>query len=88
MRATERAGIDKQVVLGLSSNNEYVKELVDKYRNKLIGFARGSCTDPNTTTIIERFIREYGFKGVKIHAEPNWSLSGLLSTRAILSSNS
>jgi len=79
----QKAGIDKQVILGLSSNNEFVRELVDKHRDKLIGFVRGCCTDPKAPLIIEKFVKEYGFRGVKIHAEPNWSLSGLLSAHTI-----
>jgi predicted TIM-barrel fold metal-dependent hydrolase len=81
--AAQKACIDRQVILGLSSNNEFIRELVDKHRGKLVGFVRGCCTDPKASVIIERFVKEHGFRGVKIHAEPNWSLSGLLSAHAI-----
>ena len=81
--AAQKAGIERQAILGLSSNNEFIRELVDKHRDKLIGFVRGCCTDPNAPVIVERFVKEHGFRGVKIHAEPNWPLSGLLSAHAI-----
>lgn len=83
LRAARKAGIDRQVILGLSRENEIIKEIVNEYPNELIGFVRGWCTDPNMPNIIEKFVREYGFKGVKIHGEYNWSLYGLLGAHAI-----
>lgn len=83
LRAARRAGINRQVILSLSENNEFVKEIVDKYPGELVGFVRGMCTDLNAPKVIEKFVREYGFKGVKIHYEPNWPLSGLLAAHTI-----
>lgn len=77
---SRRAGIDKQVILGLSKNNELVKELVEMFPEELIGFIRGTCQDPDTPAILEKFVKEYRFKGVKIHTEPNWPLRGLLAS--------
>jgi predicted TIM-barrel fold metal-dependent hydrolase len=78
-----KVGIDKQVILGLSKNNELVKELVDTYPQELVGFVRAMCQDPDAPLIIEKFVRKYGFKGVKIHTEPNWPLEGLLAAHPI-----
>jgi predicted TIM-barrel fold metal-dependent hydrolase len=83
LEAGERAGIDKQVVLGLSKNNELVKELLDAFPDKLIGFIRGICQDPDAPAILEKFVKVYGFKGVKIHSEPNLPLRGLLAGHPI-----
>jgi predicted TIM-barrel fold metal-dependent hydrolase len=81
--ASHRAGIDKQVILGLSKDNEIAKKLVDMFPDELVGFIRGMCTDPDTPAILEKFVKEYGFKGVKIHTEPNWPLRGLLAGHPI-----
>jgi predicted TIM-barrel fold metal-dependent hydrolase len=81
--ASRRAGIDKQVILGLSPNNELVKELLDAFPNELVGFIRGMCGDPHTPAIMEKFVKEHGFRGVKIHTEPGWPLSGILAGHPI-----
>jgi len=83
MEAAGRAGIDKQVILGLSKNNESVKELVDTYPDELVGFVRGMCQDQDTPALLGKFVKEYRFRGVKIHTEPNWPLEGLLAGHPI-----
>jgi len=83
IEAGRRAGIDKQVILGLSRNNEFVRELVDLFPDEVVGFIRGMCQDPDAPAILEKFVKEYGFKGVKIHTEPNWPLAGLLAGHPI-----
>ena len=77
LESGRRTGIDKQVFLGIE------KQLVDKFPDEVVGFVRGECTDPNSPEIIEEYVTEYGYRGVKIHREPNWPLTGLLGGHPI-----
>ena len=77
LEAGRRAGIHKQVFMGIE------KELVDKFSDEIIGFVRGRCTDPESPAILEEYVKGYGYKGVKIHREPNWPLTALLSGHPI-----
>jgi predicted TIM-barrel fold metal-dependent hydrolase len=79
--AGHRAGIDKQVLVGnpQRGSNEWAKELVERYPDQVIGFVRGRCTDPQSPGILARYVREHGFKGVKLHSEATWELRGLLA---------
>jgi predicted TIM-barrel fold metal-dependent hydrolase len=85
--AAERAGIDVQVLFGWgplgSRCNEVVRDLVARSPDRAIGFVRGWCTDPASAATVERYVLEHGFRGVKIHTEPDWPLSGLLGGHAI-----
>ena len=83
--AGHRAGIDKQVLLGWGSPNcnELVRDLVDRYPDQVIGFARGVRADPESPATIERYVVEHGFKGVKLHNEPDLPLDGILASHPI-----
>jgi predicted TIM-barrel fold metal-dependent hydrolase len=83
--AGRRAGIDKQVFVGDtdSAGNERVRELVDRYPDQIIGFARGIRADPESPATIEKYVIEHGFKGVKLHNEPGLPLKGLLASHPI-----
>jgi len=83
----QRAGIDKQVLLALGTSkasNEVLKELADRFPDQLMIFLGGLCTDPDCPAILEKCVKEYGFKGVKLHAEgPRWPLTGLLGCHSL-----
>jgi predicted TIM-barrel fold metal-dependent hydrolase len=83
--AGRRAGIDRQVFVGDRDpdGNERVRELVDRYPDQIIGFARGIRSDPNSPATIAKYVVEHGFKGVKLHNEPNLPLKGLLASHPI-----
>jgi predicted TIM-barrel fold metal-dependent hydrolase len=83
--AGRRAGIDKQVLLGwgAANSNDLVGELVERYPDQVIGFARGMRSDPDSPATIERYVVEHGFKGVKLHNEPNLPLDALLASYPI-----
>jgi predicted TIM-barrel fold metal-dependent hydrolase len=83
--AGRRAGIDKQVWVGDTDpdGNERVRELVDRYPDQLIGFARGIRSDPDSPATIARYVLEHGFKGVKLHNERNLPLDALLASYPI-----
>jgi predicted TIM-barrel fold metal-dependent hydrolase len=77
LESGRRAGINKQVFMGIE------KEMIDKFPDQIIGFVRGRCTDPESPAILEEYVKNYGYKGVKIHQEPNWPLTALLSCHPI-----
>ena len=85
--AGQRAGIDRQVLFGWgplgSGCNEVVRDLVARDPERVTGFVRGWCTDPNSAATVEQYVVEHGFKGVKVHTEPDWPLIGLLGGHAI-----
>jgi len=53
------------------------------YPDEIIGFVRGWCSDPTSPATVEKFIIEYGFKGIKLHDEGAWPLTGLLGGHPI-----
>jgi predicted TIM-barrel fold metal-dependent hydrolase len=83
--AGKRAGIDRQVLLawGTHNCNELVRDLVERYPDQVIGFARGWCSDPTSASTIETYVVEHGFKGIKLHNEDDWPLRGLLAGHPI-----
>jgi predicted TIM-barrel fold metal-dependent hydrolase len=83
--AGRRAGIDKQVLIGDRDpeGNERVRKLVDRYPDQIIGFARGIRSDPNSPATIAKYVVEHGFKGIKIHTEPDLPLNALLASYPI-----
>jgi uncharacterized protein len=81
-----RAGIDKQVILGLeygAQANEALHELIGRFPDRLVAFMRGSCIDPECPAMLEACVREYGFKGLKLHEEPRFPMTGLLGGHAL-----
>jgi hypothetical protein len=81
LEAGRRAGINQQVFVGDRDpeGNERLKELVKLYPDQIIGFARGIRADPESPAEIERYVIDHGFKGVKLHNEPNLPLDALLA---------
>ena len=79
LEAGRRAGIDKQVFLGLGANWG-LKQVADHYPEQIIPFLKGHCIDPHSPDELEEYVTKYGFKGLKIHEEmPEWPLAGLLA---------
>ena len=81
-----RAGIDRQVILGLEDGteaNEALHQLVSRFSDRLVAFMRGSFIDPESPALLERCVREYGFKGLKLHEDPRFPLTGLLGGHAL-----
>ena len=78
-----KAGIDKQVMLGIRGN-DLLKEAAGYGPDWLIPFFHGSCTDRESPANLEKYVLQYGFKGMKIHQElPLWPLTGLLGGQAL-----
>jgi predicted TIM-barrel fold metal-dependent hydrolase len=77
LAAGRAAGIDKQVFMGIE------KELLEEFPDQVVGFFRGKCSDPNSPAALEQHVKEYGFKGVKLHQEQNLPLTGLLGCHSI-----
>jgi predicted TIM-barrel fold metal-dependent hydrolase len=87
LEAGRRAGIDVQVLFGWSDPgsgcNEIVRDIVHRYPGRVIGFVRAWCSDPTSVATVEQYVGEYGFRGIKVHDERDWPLSGLLGGHPI-----
>jgi predicted TIM-barrel fold metal-dependent hydrolase len=83
LEAGRRAGIDRQVVLGLWGDNESVRELTASFPDETLGFVSANGADPEAPQTVERHVREYGFRGVKLHQETDLPLTGLLACHPI-----
>lgn len=46
---------------------EYVREAVDQYPDRLIGYVRINAESPHAAEILDLALQEYEFKGVKLH---------------------
>jgi len=83
LEAGQRAGIDRQVLLGLSygeTRNRTLAALVERHAGRLAAFVFGSYLDPESPAKVEKAIKEYGFKGIKLYEEqPYFPLAGLLA---------
>lgn len=71
LRVMDEGGVDKAVVFPVQYKDfrqaiEEIKGYVDKYPDRLIGFARVGNT-PDAADILEWAVKELGMKGVKIH---------------------
>jgi len=77
--AGHRAGIDKQVILGLRGDNEAVRKLIGAFPGEAMGFASLDGSDPEGPRKLEQYVREHGFRGVKLHQEQHLPLAGLLA---------
>lgn len=81
--AARRAGIEKQVMLELSTDNEPLRRLLDERSDAFIGFVGARFTDPAAPEVMERYVLQHGFRGVKVYQEQHFPLSGLLAGHAI-----
>jgi predicted TIM-barrel fold metal-dependent hydrolase len=79
--AGRRAGIDKQVLLGhrQPGANAWARELITLYPDQVVGFVRLYGADPQSPATLAQYVREAGFRGVKLYPEANWELKGLLA---------
>lgn len=72
LRKMDRAGIDMAVVFGFryeNFDNRYTYEAVTKYPDRLIGFCMAApWVVRDYEKVARREIEQYGFKGIKIHA--------------------
>lgn len=68
----DEAEIDQSVLFAVDApivyaSNEYVKQLIDEYPKRFIGFASVSPQKENATEILEHAVSELGLKGLKLH---------------------
>jgi len=74
IRLMDEAGIDKSVIMtygdapDVEGSLEYTAEAVEKYPDRLIGYARmNPRRGDQAHRLFEKAIEEYGFKGLKLH---------------------
>jgi predicted TIM-barrel fold metal-dependent hydrolase len=74
LRLMDEAGIEKSIIMtygdapDVRGSLEYIAEAVQKYADRLIGYARmnpGRGTE--TRDLFSKAMEEYGFKGLKLH---------------------
>lgn len=68
----DEAGIDTSVLFAVDApivfaSNEYVKSLIDRFPDRLIGFASVSPHKANAVEQLDRAISDLGLVGVKLH---------------------
>lgn len=68
----DEAGIEQSVLFAVDApivyaSNEYVKQLMDRYPNRFIGFASVSPQKKNAIETLEHAILKLGLKGLKLH---------------------
>lgn len=72
LRKMDRAGIDKAVVFSFryeNYDNKYTYEAVKQHPDRLIGFAMAApWVKEDIGSVLRAEIEEYGFRGIKIHA--------------------
>jgi len=56
----------EQAILFAPDNN-LVKQTVAKYPNRLVGYVWPNPNDPTSVDLVKKAIREWGFKGIKLH---------------------
>ena len=83
--AGRRAGIDKQVFVGDTdpAGNERVRRLGCLYPTKSLVSRVAYALTPESPAAIETYVLKHGFKGVKLHNEPDLPLKGLLASHPI-----
>jgi predicted TIM-barrel fold metal-dependent hydrolase len=87
LEAGKRAGIDKQVLLGLKygeARTRTLRAIVERYPDQLAAFVFGSYLDPDSPAVVKKAVQEGGFVGIKLYEEqPHFPLSGLLAGHAL-----
>lgn len=85
LEAGRRAGIARQVFMGWidQRSNDFVRALMDIYPDEIIGFLRGMGSDPSSPETLEKYITQYGFKGIKLHDESVLPLGSILGCHPI-----
>ncbi|MCC6146373.1 MAG: amidohydrolase [Anaerolineaceae bacterium] len=54
-------------VVEISRSNDYIHSLVKTYPDRLIGFASVMPREKDAAAVLEHYIKDYGFKGLKLH---------------------
>ena len=75
---------DRSLWVGLikGATISYV-QLMDIYPDEIIGFLRGMGSDPSSPETLEKYITQYGFKGIKLHDESVLPLGSILGCHPI-----
>ncbi len=60
-------GIDIAVLVSKPGANEYVYELMQRYPGRLMALAGLNPLDEKAPELLEHYVRDFGFKGVKLH---------------------
>ena len=68
----DEAGITTSVLFAcdapiIYASNEYVASLCKQYPDRLIGFASVNPKKRNAVSVIEKAVKTFGFKGIKLH---------------------
>jgi predicted TIM-barrel fold metal-dependent hydrolase len=78
IRLMDEAGVDKSIIMtygdapDVEGSLEYIAEAVQKYPDRLIGYARMNPRgDEKAHRLFEKAMEEYGFKGLKLHPVGN-----------------
>jgi len=78
LRLMDEAGIDKSIIMtygdapDVEGSLEYIAEAVQKYPDRLIGYARlNPGRGEEAHRLFEKAMEEYGFKGLKLHPVGN-----------------
>ncbi len=74
VEAARNAGIDKLVLLGMSTLEQFseMKKMVLGHPDMVVPFFRGICFDPEGVASLEKAVREFGWRGMKIAHESSW----------------
>ena len=56
----------EQAILFAPDNN-LVKQTIAKYPNRLVGYVWPNPNDPTSVDLVKKAIREWGFRGIKLH---------------------
>ena len=59
---------DEEPEMSIWKANEYVAEAQDKYPSRIVGFAGVDPQRPGAVALLEKAVKEWGLKGVKIYA--------------------
>lgn len=65
----ESSDVDKAIVLPIYPmvSNEFIAKVCKKHHDKLIGFASVDPLDPNSSKNLDKDIKKFGLKGLKLH---------------------
>jgi predicted TIM-barrel fold metal-dependent hydrolase len=64
MAVIHAVGVDAQ---SLAEVNDYVHQVVRAHPDRLIGFASVMPCEPDAPELLQRYVEDYGFQGLKLH---------------------
>lgn len=79
MKLMAQSGVDHAVLLqggNYGFHNDYAAEAARKYPDKFTAVGTLDPYGKNAEKILDRFIREYGFRALKFEASQSWGLTG------------